>query len=78
MNIHDDDGRALDLEKLSEAELQVLAYQRPLSRAALVAVVAELKRRTRGRAPAPPRESHDLHDAADGGGDRDDDPVAWW
>jgi len=78
VHIHDDRGQAIDLRALSDEALRALAYERALSRADLVAVVAEMQRRAGGRAPDLPRAPHDLHDTADAGGDRDDDSVAWW
>jgi hypothetical protein len=77
VQIHDDQGHALDLGAMSDEELRALAYERRLSRAALVAVVAEMRRRSGGRAPELPRATHDLHEASDGG-DRADDSVGWW
>lgn len=50
----------IDLRTLSDAELHVLAYEGRLSRADLVAVVAEMRRRQRRHERvATRRERHD-------------------
>ena len=60
MRIRNDQHRLIDLRTLSDAELRTLAFEGQLSKADLVAVVNEMRQRTRhrGRSPAP-REHHD-------------------
>jgi hypothetical protein len=60
MRIRDDQHRTIDLRTLSDAELRALAYEGRLSRAALVTVVSEMRRRARKRGqPLIRRERHD-------------------
>lgn len=59
MRIRDDQHRTIDLRTLSDSELRHLAYDGHLSRADLVVIVAEMRRRARrqGRL-ADRRERH--------------------
>ena len=60
MRIRDDEHRTIDLHVLSDLELRALAFEGRLSKADLVAVVSEMRRRARRRGrPAGRRDRHD-------------------
>ena len=60
MRIRDDEHRMIDLHVLSDVELRALAFEGPLSKADLAAVVSERRHRARRRGrPAGRRERHD-------------------
>ena len=60
MHIRDDQHRPIDLSVLSDTELRALAFEGALSKADLVAVVSEMRRRVRRRGrPLGRRERHD-------------------